>query len=176
MIISPWVYRGFYRFYIFYSINLILYLITPIIQNRPGTIASQFQSKNLLDILFELINVNKCTQVVIDFVMNMVFNFVSFADFVEEVQEVEKQELQQNAIDNGFFNLMNTKPLPFDVELIKEPLNVALLKMRSTDEVNFGTVMLQPHVETIVDHIERIVTENLAKKNLPSKPLKILAR
>lgn len=29
---------------------------------------------------------------------------------------------------------------------------------------------------SIVDHIERIVTDNLAKKNLPTKPLKILAR
>ena len=43
-------------------------------------------------------------------------------------------------------------------------------------EVNFGTVILRPYVDSIVRHIEKIVAANISKKTLPAKPLKILAR
>lgn len=137
-----------------------------------------FEKKNVLDVVFELINQEKCASNVIEYVMDMVYNLVSFADFKEDDQEETKRELMKDALDGGFFSMLNTKPLPFDVEAIKSEMNVTLIKseMNKASEINFGTCILKPHVTSIVDHIERIVTENLAKKNLPSKPLKILAR
>ena len=73
--------------------------------------------------------------------------------------------------------MVNTKPLPFDVDAIKAQFDLTITQSAlRNDEINFGTCILKPHVSSIVDHIERIVTENLAKKQLPSKPLKVLAR
>jgi len=129
--------------------------------------------------VFELINVQKCGTNVIDYVMDIVYNLVSYADFVEEVQNEEvKKELSEDEETNGFFKLVNTKQLPFEIETIKSQLcaDVITDDRQGGEQVNFGTCILNPHVSSIVDHIDRIVTNNLAKKVLPSKPLKILAR
>lgn len=37
-------------------------------------------------------------------------------------------------------------------------------------------MILKPHVGSIINHIELIVSQNISKKTLPAKPLKILAR
>lgn len=37
-------------------------------------------------------------------------------------------------------------------------------------------MVLKPYVTSIVSHVERIVINNMSKKTLPPKPLKILAR
>ncbi len=138
----------------------------------------EFRERNVLDVVFELINVDKCGANVIDYVMDMVYNLVSYADFREEAQEEVKKELEEEEATSGFLSFVNTKPLPFDVEVIKSQLSAEVIEggRFGSGEVNFGTCILKPHVGSIVDHIDRIVTENLAKKVLPNKPLKILAR
>ncbi len=42
--------------------------------------------------------------------------------------------------------------------------------------MNFGTIILKPYSNTIINHIEKIVLDNMSKKELPPTPLKILAR
>ncbi len=42
-------------------------------------------------------------------------------------------------------------------------------------ELNYGTLLLKPYSNSIINHIERIVVANMSKKQLPSKPLKVLA-
>lgn len=86
-----------------------------------------FGDKTVLDMLFELIDNDKCSQQVIDFVMDMVYNLVSFADFKEEEQEKQQAELT-DAVAAGFFNLMNTKPLPFDADAIKAQFDLTITK------------------------------------------------
>ena len=43
-------------------------------------------------------------------------------------------------------------------------------------DLNFGTIILRPYSTTIINHVEKIVIDNMSKKQLPPKPLKILAR
>ena len=76
-----------------------------------------FNAKNVLDVLFDLINSTKCTQVVIDHVMEIVYNLVSYADFKAEQVDEANQDLLVG------FNLVNTKPLPFDLDAIKNQYN-----------------------------------------------------
>ena len=71
----------------------------------------------MLDVLFDLINSAKCTQVVIDHVMEIVYNLVSYADFKAEQVDEANQDLLVG------FNLVNTKPLPFDLDAIKNQYN-----------------------------------------------------
>ena len=82
-----------------------------------------FGSKNILQILFELIDSTKCSQNVIDYVMDMVYNLVTFADFKEE----EKMDLKEDLIDLGFMDITNTKPLPFDIVGLKNKYEVECL-------------------------------------------------
>ena len=116
-----------------------------------------FKSKNILDILFELVDSNKCSQVVIDFVLDIVHNLVTFADF-----KPENKDLNQNE--------PIVLPLPFDNQYSSSRENLTF------GELNYGTLILKPYVCSIVNHIEKIVVLNMSKKVLPSKPLKILAR
>ncbi len=41
--------------------------------------------------------------------------------------------------------------------------------------MNYGTLLLKPYTNSIINHIERIVLANMSKKQLPTKPLKVLA-
>jgi hypothetical protein len=114
-----------------------------------------FKNKNILDILFDLIDSSKCSQSVIDHVLDIVHNLVSFAD-------LEKKE-------NDNSEEIVPKVLPFDVDFIKQ-------EFENNNDLNFGTMILKPYVTSIVNHIEKIVAANMSKKVLPSRPLKILAR
>lgn len=109
------------------------------------------KNKVVLDVLFELIDSTKCCEKVINYVLDMIHNLVSFADFKED-----------DLIESS-------KVLPFDMTQFKKPCEEDV-------EINFGTILLKPHVNSIINHIERIVTANMKKKSLPSKPLKILSR
>lgn len=60
----------------------------------------------MLDILFELIDSQQCSPGVINFVIEMIYNLVSYADFVEESDENEDS--------------FGTKKLPFDVGFIQD--------------------------------------------------------
>jgi hypothetical protein len=52
-----------------------------------------FEKSNLLDILFQLIDSAKCSETVIDYVVEIIYNFVSFADFKpDERDELVKSE------------------------------------------------------------------------------------
>ncbi len=117
-----------------------------------------FKSQNILDLVFKLIDSPKCSQNVVDFVLDIVHNLVSFADFKSSEQIDDDEELV-------------CKPLPFQIEY---SLHADLRS--SSEELNFGTLILKPHVSSIVNHIERKVLANMSKKELPTKPLKILAR
>ena len=116
-----------------------------------------FKSKNILDIIFELVDSNKCSQTVIDFVLDIVHNLVTFADFKHEQKDLDQNE-------------PNVLPLPFDNRFSFSHDNL------NFGELNYGTLILKPYVSSIVNHIEKIVVMNMSKKVLPSKPLKILAR
>lgn len=77
--------------------------------NRMTTLAATtFRQKSLLDILFELVDSPQCSQVVINHVIDMVHNFVSFADFVEDESDLDH--------DNGFV----TRRLPFKLDFVFE--------------------------------------------------------
>ena len=55
--------------------------------------ATQPQSeKTILDYLFELIDSRECSDSVINFVMNFVYNLVSFADFKDNSMEIDDVE------------------------------------------------------------------------------------
>lgn len=114
-----------------------------------------FKNKNILDVMFELIDSPKCSQPVIDHVLDIIHNLVSFAD-------LEKK-------DNDNSEELAPKVLPFDVDFIKQ-------EFVNVNDLNFGTMILKPYVSSIVNHIEKIVAANMSKKVLPSRPLKILAR
>lgn len=116
-----------------------------------------FKSKNLLDMLFELIDSPKCAPGVVDFVLEIVHNLVIYAD--HKPGEGEEEASSRKAA------------LPFNLA----KLGYAKADQES-EETNLGTVLLKPYVGSIVTHIERIVTENMSKKSLPAKPLKILSR
>lgn len=60
--------------------------------------------------------------------------------------------------------------------IINYILNKFFLILNITDDLNFGTIILKPHSGVIINHIEKLVIDNMAKKELPPKPLKILAR
>ncbi len=66
---------------------------------------SIFKEKNIIAILFDLIDSDKCSQAVIEYVMDIVYNLVSYADFKPEYYEEEEQ--------------INTKPLPFNLDVLK---------------------------------------------------------
>lgn len=83
-----------------------------------------FGSKNVLEILFELIDSLKCSQTVIDYVMDMIYNLVSYADFKVE----ESMDLEEDLANLGFMDIKNTKPLPFDLVAIKNNYHVKILK------------------------------------------------
>lgn len=67
----------------------------------------QFEKKNLLDVLFQLVDSPQCSQVVINHVIDMVFNLVSFADFVEED-------------DNEDGETFVTRRLPFKLDFVRD--------------------------------------------------------
>jgi U3 small nucleolar RNA-associated protein 20 len=75
-------------------------------------IMDYFKTKSLLDVLFELIDNAKCSQAVIDFVLEIVHNLVTFADFKIE----DKQEEEMSKGDEI------TKELPFELEPYKADL------------------------------------------------------
>ena len=50
------------------------------------------------------------------------------------------------------------------------------ISYRCKGELNFGTIILRPYSSIIINHIEKIVINNMSKKELPSKPLKVLSR
>ncbi len=56
---------------------------------------SVFAAKTVLDVLFELVDDGRCAPQVVDFVMDMVYNFVSLADFREEERERQRDELNE---------------------------------------------------------------------------------
>jgi hypothetical protein len=114
-----------------------------------------FEKKNILDVMFELIDSPKCSQPVIDHVLDIVHNLVSFAD-LENKENDNSEELAP-------------KVMPFDVNFIRK-------EFEQVNDLNFGTMILKPYVSSIVNHIEKIVAANMSKKNLPPRPLKILAR
>ena len=116
-----------------------------------------FKCKNLLDILFELVDSNKCSQLVVDFVLDIVNNLVTFADFKSEKKDHDHNE-------------SSVLPLPFENRYSYSQHNLTV------GDLNYGTLILKPYVSSIVNHIEKIVVLNMSKKVLPSKPLKILAR
>lgn len=53
-----------------------------------------FKERNILDIIFELIDSAKCSQNVINYVFDMIHNLVSFADFKEEVDELRGDDIK----------------------------------------------------------------------------------
>ena len=137
-------------------INNILSISKSSIQKTSDHTLEQLKTKNILDILFELMDSDKCSQLVIDYVLDIVHNLVTFADFKPEKTDQ----------DVG----LNVQPLPFDNNYLLKKENLTF------SELNFGTLILKPYVSSIVNHIEKIVTLNMSKKVLPAKPLKILAR
>lgn len=68
-----------------------------------------YERKNLLDILFDLIDSNRCSCAVVDYVIEMVHNFVSFANFSEEDEITHDSDFSQK-----------TKALPFDVNFVED--------------------------------------------------------
>lgn len=71
---------------------------SPLIEN--------FDRRNLLDVLFELVDSPQCSTVVVDFVIDMVHNMVSFADFVEEDEEENDDYV--------------TRRLPFKIDFVQD--------------------------------------------------------
>ena len=122
-----------------------------------------FKNKNILDILFELCDSPKCAQVVVDYVLDIVHNLVTFADFKAEPNS------HMDESKEGDVTSVVVQALPFDVKSFRA-------ENRTFNELNFGTLILKPYVSSIVNHIEKIVVMNMSKKVLPAKPLKILAR
>lgn len=51
---------------------------------KPTSVVSSFESRNLLDVIFELVDSNQCSAVVVNHVVELVHNLVSFADFVQD--------------------------------------------------------------------------------------------
>lgn len=119
--------------------------------NNQSNYLKTFENKNLLELVFELADSPKCLQVVVNYTLDIVHNLVTYADFKSDDDDL--------------------KPLPFDVNWIRDQF-----KNQSEEELNFGTMILKPHVTSIVNHVEKIVIANSSKKVLPVKPLKILAR
>jgi hypothetical protein len=74
------------------------------------SVIEYFSQKNILDVLFQLLDAPKCSQQVINFLLDMIHNFVTFADFNERSDKDEMEE--QDAY-------MNTKQLPFNLDFIK---------------------------------------------------------
>jgi U3 small nucleolar RNA-associated protein 20 len=136
-----------------------------------STNAKHFENKNILDIIFELINSPKCSQPVIEHIMNMLHNLVTFADFNPNNNSMLIDETTNDQLNDS----ETLQPLPFDLSIIHNELKNGPISIKS-DELNFGTTILKPYVDSIVNHIEKIVIEGMTKKNLPPKPLKILSR
>ncbi len=132
--------------------------LSSLYQVRKTNLLEYFKSRSVLDIVFELLDSPKCSSTVINFILDMIHNLISFADF--------KQEQNENSSE-----VMDTKPLPFSVDHIVEEF-----KNTNEKDLNFGTMMLKPYVTSIINHIEKIVIANMSKKLLPTRPLKILAR
>jgi hypothetical protein len=117
------------------------------------------ESKCILDYLFDLVNNEKCSSKVIEQIMNMLFNFVTYSDFNED-EYMEDDEIYDEKVQ--------ALPIKLDIDLdYDKTIN---------GDLNYGTIILRPYSSSIINHIERIVTDNMSKKHLPAKPLKILAR
>ena len=105
-IFSLWSERSFY--YPLFVINLQSFdsIDSSFIKKSVNT---NFQSKSILDVLFELIDTANCSKLVIDYVLDIVYNLVTFADFKPD----ENIENEQEHYEQGNFI---TKPLPFEVD------------------------------------------------------------
>jgi len=105
-IFSLWSERSFY--YPLFVINLQSFdsIDSSFIAKSVNT---NFQSKSILDVLFELIDTANCSKLVIDYVLDIVYNLVTFADFKPD----ENIENEQEHYEQGNFI---TKPLPFEVD------------------------------------------------------------
>ncbi len=51
-----------------------------------------FKTKNVLDILFELINSTNCSKIVVDYALEIVHNLVTYADFKPEEHSQNKED------------------------------------------------------------------------------------
>ena len=50
--------------------------------------------KTILDYIFELIDTPKCSSTVIDFVMNIIYNFVTYGDFKEDAEITDENGIE----------------------------------------------------------------------------------
>ena len=66
-------------------------------------------SKSILDHLFELMNHEKCSSKVIDQLMNLIFNLVTYSDFDENENKME--------VDNLMEEKINCLPIEADVDM-----------------------------------------------------------
>lgn len=163
-IFQLWSERSFY--YPLFAVKLDDFNLVPaslMSQMSSSSTFEIFKSKNLLDMLFELVDSPKCAQGVVDFVLELVHNLVIYAD--HKPGEVEQEDAA------AILNSQKVTALPFDLT------KLGYTKAdQENEETNLGTVLLKPYVASIVTHIEKIVTDNMSKKSLPAKPLKILSR
>ena len=81
-----------------------------------------FSDKSILDLLFDLIDSPKCVQIVVNFVLEMIHNLVTYADFKEGDEKAENDDYE-----------LNVKELPFNVDFITNEF-----KNSSNFNVNFG--------------------------------------
>ena len=94
-IFLSWSERSFY--YQLFTIKLESFdlvdsdLIKHLIETQ-FSLCENFKTKNLLDILFELINSTNCSKTVVDYVLEIVHNLVSYADFKPEEQSQDEAD------------------------------------------------------------------------------------
>lgn len=166
-IFQLWSERSFY--YPLFAVKLDDFNLVPaslMSQMSSSSTFEIFKSKNLLDMLFELVDSPKCAQGVVDFVLELVHNLVIYAD-----HKPGEEEQEDAGAATAILNSQKVTALPFDLT------KLGYTKAdQENEETNLGTVLLKPYVASIVTHIEKIVTDNMSKKSLPAKPLKILSR
>ncbi len=75
-----------------------------------SNVIEYFSERNILDVLFQLLDAPKCSQQVINFLLDMIHNLVTFADFNEQKDGDELEE------DDAY---VHAKSLPFNLDYIK---------------------------------------------------------
>lgn len=81
------------------------------------------KSRNFLDILFELVDSNNCSRIVIDYVIEIVHNLVTFADYKPE-QLNDDETIITKALPFEFNNI-NENGLAYDSSKFKPNLKIA---------------------------------------------------
>lgn len=103
--------------------NLISTDLVKQLSEKQSNIYENMKSRNFLDILFELVDSNNCSRIVIDYVIEIVHNLVTFADYKPE-QLNDDETIITKALPFEFNNI-NENGLAYDSSKFKPNLKIA---------------------------------------------------